>query len=538
MRPPLSPTVYISLAVVPAIVISIVLGHIMTTASEDMPIRSVSLPLFNPHMPDFDCSIEAAKLIPIDAQAEAWFFQAQALENPQIFLQDRDPQQVVHFTRLAAQRNHWKAMINLASLFVEGKSPSHDTNDAVKLIEKAMELGIPAAYDRMGTYYKNATGVQADATRAYALWQRAALMGNPEAMAYLGERLGAAADNDTRSYWANRPVSMKMLACSVGQGYGQAAYFLMLKLKIPALRDPTKEEKEQAFRVLHHGVRLGCEDCANDLSIEFSKPFNLADMLAPFIDKARAERYALLGDALFFDRFRRFPNLDRVLPLPPAALPPWNGDRDTLVRAAMGVSPVESLNISVAPPNSSRFFVPPELVLRKTDITTKAPRAPHEGYWRPLTTKMAPVTDAQSQPIQPGLYKQNEPFSQIPMSNHAPEKSLPDVTWEYWVTAWHAEDVVEPRAPKHLIRHVARPKPFVSRRADETCTRTGTWQPWLPATHPLAGAVNQHWRQAWVVAGQPFPQPKYDWWLDISATEITWHLMDDAPVNINTAIKE
>nr|WP_315212103.1 hypothetical protein [uncultured Duganella sp.] len=54
----------------------------------------------------------------------------------------------------------------------------------------------------------------------------------------------------------------------------------------------------------------------------------------------------------------------------------------------------------------------------------------------------------------------------------------------------------------------------------------------------MPGAVNQHWRQAWVVASQPFPQPYNDWWLDIPTTDITWHLMDDAPVNINTVVKE
>lgn len=529
---------YLILAALPIIVSSFVMGHIMTTDPKEMPLRSRNLPLFNPHMLDFDCSIEASKFPPIDAQAEAWFFEARALENPQIYLQDRNPQLTIHLTRLAAQRNHWKAMLNLASLYVEGADSVNGEHEAVELVEKAMKLEIAAAYDRMGTYYKNGTGVQVDSTRAYALWQKAALLGNPDAMAYLGEKMGAATDSKNGSSWANRPVALKMLMCSVGQGHGQAAYFLALKLKIPALREPTKEEKDQAFRVLHQGVKLGCENCANKLSIEFGDPYSLADMLAPFVDKARAERYSMLGNALFFDRFRRFPNLDRVLPLPPAVLPPWNGDRDTLVRAAMGVSPVESLNISLAPPNSSRFFVPPELVLRKTDISTKAPKAPHEGYWRPLTANMIPVTDAQNQPIQPGLYKQNEPFSQIPISNNAPGKSSPDITWEYWVTAWHAEDVVAPRAPKHLIRYVPRPKPFVSRRADETCSKTGTWQPWLPANHPLAGAVNQHWRQAWVVAGQPFPQPKYDWWLDIPATEITWHLMDDAPVDINTVIKE
>lgn len=429
-------------------------------------------------------------------------------------------------------------MLNLASFYVIGLDPPNGTGDAVALVEKAMKLGIPAAYDRMGTYYKNGTGVRSDATRAYALWQKAAVMGNPDAMWFLGKAMGAAADNEEKAIWANRPVSLQMLSCSVGQGFSQAAYSLALELKIPALRDPTREEMELALRVLHQGVKLGCEDCASKLSIEFGNPNNMANMLAPFIDKARAKRYSILADALFFDEFRRFPNLDKVLPLPPASLPPWNGDRDTLLHAAMGVTPTNSFNISITPPNSSRFYVPPELVLRRTDITTKAQRAPSEGYWRPLNAAMAPVADAQQRPIQPGLYQQEEPFSQIVIPGGTPDKLVPDITWEYWVTAWHAEDVVEPRAPKHLIRYVPRPQPYISHRADETCTKTGTWQPWLPANHPLAGAVNQHWRQAWVVAGQPFPQPKNDWWLDIPATDITWHLMDDAPVNINTVIKE
>lgn len=527
---------YLTLAALPVIVTTIVLGHVMTTDPEEIPLRSRSLPLFNPHMPSFDCAIEASKLPPLDAQAEAWFFESRALENPQIFLQDRNPQQMVHFTRLAAQRNHWKAVLNLASYYAEGGDPANGQADAVELVERAMKLGIPAAYDRMGTYYKNATGVRGDRTRAYALWQKAALMGNPDAMAFLGKNMGAAEDNPAKAYWANRPVALKMLTCSVGQGHGQAAYLLSLKLEVPARREPTRGERELAFRVLHQGVKLGCEDCANSLFIEFDSPFSLAKMLVPFIDKARAERYGILGDALFFDRDRRFPNLDKVLPLPPATIPPWNGDRDTLVRAAMGVTPVASLNIPVIPPNSSRFFVPPEFVLRKTDITIQAPSAPYEGYWRPLTAAKLPVADAQHKPIQPGLYKQDEPFSKFFIDGTKPETLIPDVTWEYWVTAWHAEDVVEPRAPMHLIRHVPRPQPFLSLGAGEICTKTGTWQPWLPANHPMAGAVNQHWRQAWVVAGQPFPQPKTDWWLDIPATDITWHLMDDAPVDINRPI--
>ncbi|WP_139144026.1 sel1 repeat family protein [Janthinobacterium sp. HH103] len=128
--------------------------------------RNQSLPLFNPHVADFICETEANKVPPIDAQAEDWFLAARALEDPEIFVEDRDYKKIVDLTRQAAERLHWKAMLNLASLYVEGRDPVYGEEEAVQLVEKAMRLGIPAAYDRMGTYYANGTGVNGDITRA------------------------------------------------------------------------------------------------------------------------------------------------------------------------------------------------------------------------------------------------------------------------------------------------------------------------------------------------------------------------------------
>jgi hypothetical protein len=55
------------------------------------------------------------------------------------------------------------------------------------------------------------------------------------------------------------------------------------------------------------------------------------------VDKARAQRYNALSDALLRNPDLRFPNLDRILPLPPAELPRWDGDTTSLVQAAIGV---------------------------------------------------------------------------------------------------------------------------------------------------------------------------------------------------------
>jgi hypothetical protein len=52
-------------------------------------------------------------------------------------------------------------MLNLASLYVEGRDPSHGNEEAVQLVEKAMRLGIPAAYDRMGRIMRTVRAWQA-----------------------------------------------------------------------------------------------------------------------------------------------------------------------------------------------------------------------------------------------------------------------------------------------------------------------------------------------------------------------------------------
>jgi hypothetical protein len=123
-------------------------------------------------------------------------------------------------------------------------------------VEDAMRLGVPAAYDRMGTYYMNGTGVRGDATRAYAFWQLAAKMGSPEALTFLGKKMYAKHDNPDGSWWGNATVGIKMLECAYGQGYGQAAYELGLAYTVPMDHNPTREELARALNVLHNGGQI------------------------------------------------------------------------------------------------------------------------------------------------------------------------------------------------------------------------------------------------------------------------------------------
>jgi uncharacterized protein len=488
--------------------------------------RSQELPLFNPHRPDFTCTVEADKLPPIDAQADAWLKKAIELEDPSIYVDDRDYKQIVALTRQAAERHHWKAMLNLASLYLEKRDPQYGAQDAIKLVEDAMQLGVPAAFDRMGVYYMNGTGVDSDATKAYSFFQRAAEMGNPQSMTFLGEKLTATWDSPADGFWANIPIGRKMLECAFGQGFGPAAYYLASEYR-EITRNPTRENNERALKVLHEGVKLGCADCANKLQIEFGEPFDPAKMLPPQIDKSRAQRYGILGDALSFNPNRRFPNLDKILPLPPAKLPPWDGKKESLLKAAMGVNPPP-----VAPPPSAaaqlkgRHFVAAEFTLRKSEVKTPAVLAPAPAYWRPTAPGQDATVQAALAAIPPGLYLQDEPFERFYQPNGG-GRLISDVVWERWDTIRHDHSSVAPRAASGLTRTAQLPL-AQSATAKDLCPATGTWQPWVNPDHSLSSIVNQPWRQAWLTAGQPFPQADKDWLLDLPATDLTWHLMDAA----------
>lgn len=499
--------------------------------SENFLSRNQNLPLFNPHMKDFACVVESEKLPPIDAQANTWFYEALSLDSAEISSSNRDYKKIVQLTQQAAERHHWKAMLNLASLYIGGYDPAHGEEDAVQLIEKAMQLGIPAAFDRMGTYYINGTGVKQDTTRAYAFWQRAAELGNPAAMAFLGKKIDATWDDPQGTFWGNRPIGIKMLECAFGQSDGNAAHELAQTYIIHPGRLASRYELDRALKILHEGVKFGSEECANKLNIEFSRPHNLQRMLVPYIDPARAARYDVFSDALGFDPSDRFPNLDKVLPLPPAKLPPWNGDRDTLLNAARGVTPPSAVPESTgASQRSGRYFLDAAYAFRDTGHETVESKAPMEGYWQPVSQNMPLEDRAQLDAELPGLYRRGEPFPTL-MSQQG-RGPLTGIVWHRWDTVRANPEAVEPMAAAGLVRIVPRPLPLMSCSSAMVCPVTGTWQPWLRSDHPLHLSINHYSRQVWLVEGQAFPQAVRDWRLPVSDAGISWHLMDARAVNL------
>lgn len=506
----------------------------MNTTEKKLPPHLETLPEFDPHLSSFTCQIESANVPPIDAQANDWFLSARALEDPLLYDEKIDYKEIVRLTRKAADRFHWKAMLNLASLYIEGRDPGNGKDEAVALVSQAIDLGIPAAYDRMGTYQLNGTGSFGGVGDAYALFQRAAQMGNPQSMAFLGEKLDAGADGLKAGYWGNIPVAIKMFECSLAQGYGPGAVELQYMYNVP--RDATgaetglatRENFDRVMRAMHEGVKGGSQMSALSLFVEFGKPNHAPQYVyVPFLDKARSERYSVLYDALSFNPDRRFPNLDKILPLPPAQLPPWDGTRESLLSAAMAVVPTP---VAPTPTEASarpgRYFLDSGYAFLPIEETTNGPISPVSSYWTPVAPTGSAELHSFLNTIHPGLYQKGEAFELLKYPSAITNDDISHMVWGRVLTIHNNNGAAEPRAVSTLARVVDRRHLPMVCEEHSACPVTGTWQPWLPPGHPFEQAVNQPWRQRWLTADQPFPDAKRDWMLPLKSGELRWHLIE------------
>ncbi len=318
----------------------------------------MTLKAFDPHRKEFTCNYEKIAEPPLDQETEALFREGLSATSFDLWPNERDFGKAALWTK-AAEKKHWQAMLNLASLYLEGKGVQRDNERGIQLVEELMVMGLPRAYDFMGTLHMNGTGVNQDTTRAYAFWSLAAEMGSSDAQAYLGDRLNAVYDDPARAIWGNREIAYKLLRCGYSQENGKAAATLGLSIDIAG-------DHIQALQILHDGVKFGSEMSAIFLAVDFDTGGTETKYLK---DKDRGERYGTIAHMLHLNPDLRLPNLDKVLPLPPAVLPYWDGDKQSLID---GAKPVKAVS-------------PDDVASRFHKLDTPVPQTPQAKYmpdWR------------------------------------------------------------------------------------------------------------------------------------------------------------
>jgi uncharacterized protein len=531
--------------------------------------RNMKLTAFDPHRPGFECVHEASKVPPIDPQAQEWFEQGLVLSN-QEWYEDDDWAGAAALWHKAAERQHWKAMMNLASLYANGRGEGklrveRDLERAVLITEEAMRLGIPAAYDFMGTLHWEGRGVNGDASRAYAFWQLAADMGSPSAMAYLGKALRASYNNPNEGFWANRTVALKMLECGMAQGHGKAAF------ELGVILDGTGEYS-RALQALHSATRFGSAEAAGYMAASFRAGDPLVGRAK---DPVRADRYSTLGDALRRNPDLRLPNLDKVLPLPPAPLPQWDGQRESLINAAKGVRPKPQPVTTSAHqlPPQDRAHIPPGHDLQvpahlsrfarrpvpgfttALEDPTRAPgmaHAPVAGYWQP---RVLPA-NAYDDPYTSHLRRELADLPPMRFGEHERMQlamrgtTLAHEDSAHALVQWHFMGMAVPqRLPQDWLAQAGTVRAIdtatrTTCASGQPCPQSGIWQPYaLDPSHPMAhvlstAPLNESWkRQAFVPQGERMPRLRAQGF-PMEDEQVGWWLMQageagfDAPTKV------
>ncbi len=497
-------------------------------------------PLRNPD--SFVCRREADAVPPIDPQADAWLQQALALEDVDIPLDTWDYKRIIELTQAAAGRKHWQAMLNLINLRLEDRGKPwgilpNDREQAVRELEAAMALGIPAAYEMMGRFYQDGIGVPGDISAAYTFYQMAAEMGEPRAMTFLGTRLLLSKPNpEFPGRWANRPLARKMYECAFSQGYGQAAYELHFMQHMDTY---SAEDKALAMRTLHEGVKMGSAECAGLLRSQFDGTYlGHKDSFVTAADKARAERYWEIRKYLgwYGPRFK-MPNLDKVLPLPPAELPYWDGNRDTLIDAARGV-------ITLPPPpkphpgtaKTGRAHVPEGHTLGEPRHSLQGhnSKANADGYWQPRVPEMFAFGNAAFvNQIDPQVYARGQLLEShvelVPGTRwqYMSRPELDSINWQYLGEAVPIQSRAEPLLVRLGLARSAEPAEAPKCNGLRLCPKTGIWMASVAAEHPLARSFNRWDRQAYVQEGGSFPDPTTSH-LEIDARDVRWTFLGEA----------
>ncbi|MGF6349663.1 DUF6396 domain-containing protein [Variovorax sp. W2I14] len=500
----------------------------------DLP-RNMNLKAFKPHRADFACLHEASKLPPITNESEMLFQRGMAMTSNELWPNQRDYKKAAQLWEQAAAMGHWKAAMNLAGLHERGLGMQRDTERAVLIVEGLMKQGVPGAFDKMGTYHQSGIGVKQDIDRAYGFWQLAADMGSPSAQTYIGNKLDAAYDDAQMGIWGNRKVGLKMLECGFAQGYGEAAYRLGQTLMID-------KDYARALLIYHEGVKFGSVDAANGLSSYFTRVTPLTGNL---IDRTRAERYGLLGDALELNPDLRFPNLDKVLPLPPASLPFWDGKRETLIDAAKAVIVKQPTPATPGANRTGRTHIPQGYVLTG-NIAPPPDENAYDNHGRPWSLKARqhahftgywlPQID-----VIRGDWQANWNAAQVPWNFNLGEP-LPNLAEQvppgYGAVSWHYKGLpVQQAASSHpyVAQGIARyvPVPEAPRSCSGTvlCPQTGIWSARLKREHPHYAVFHEQWQQTYIEQGHPFPVPTTlheAGGLTVAERDIRWHWIGDA----------
>ena len=229
-------------------------------------------------------------------------------------------QDAAAYYRIAAANGDYKANVRLQYLLRTGRvNAPNAKKETLKLNDLLMNQLPGTAHYHSYLYLKYGYGLIGADELAYL--RKAADLGSKEAQYELSEIFKKIKDEKTRVF--RFETAEKLLACASEQGMGVASRHLGITLQL-------EKKYQEAVKVLHQGVKNGDEQSALRLSYGFKNGLNENNKLNYLALKADAERkirYEKIEEFLYRHDYLNptVPDLDKIVPLPPAKLPPWDG---------------------------------------------------------------------------------------------------------------------------------------------------------------------------------------------------------------------
>ncbi|WLH76970.1 DUF6396 domain-containing protein [Pseudomonas sp. FP2335] len=249
------------------------------------------------------------------AQVDELFQYARWLQKNNLLKQDEAVDaEIERLYRIAAENGHYKANINLQNGSMRGHFKLR-SDEHLRLSQTLIDGGVATGYYFIGIFLKNgSTGLKQDSEMALRYFRKAADQGSAEAQYSVAQRL---APSDVAP-----DIARQMRRCAAEQGHREAASDLGVNLKGKGLF-------QEALEVFQLGVAAGDETSAGWLRRTFRGP-PLTDTLYYLNqekDLERSERYEKIWRTLANYSYAnpKVPEINEILPLPPAKLPAWDG---------------------------------------------------------------------------------------------------------------------------------------------------------------------------------------------------------------------
>ena len=292
---------------------------LLASCDENTTPISVNKDVSMNHLNDIDANLAFTckhEIIPeASADIEILFKYARWLQKNNLLKQDKTVDaETERLYRIAAESGHYKANINLQNGAIRGQF-ALNAAERLRLSQQLLDAKVASGYYFMAIYLQHgAAGLEENQEMALRYYRRAADEGNPEAQAYVGKQLAPEK--------MAPEIARQMRRCAAEQGNGLAAQALGIDLKIDGLYP-------DALSAFQLGIAAGDETSASWLSDAFLGPqsTNTLGYMGQTKDMERSHRYKAIWKILSDYSYASptVPEINDIVPLPPAPLPAWDG---------------------------------------------------------------------------------------------------------------------------------------------------------------------------------------------------------------------